>query len=314
MSEKYFVTGANGFVGSAVVRELVRQQKNVAVLVRSKKNSKRLANVKTKISFYESDLLNSDLQKIISDIRPTHIYHFASYGTMPNQNNTELMIDVNNKGLYRLIEALKKVKFSIFINTGTSSEYGVKNKSMNEKDILAPVNDYGVTKAAATLYCQKVAIKESLPIITYRLFSAYGYYEQPTRLIPWVITNALLNKPIHLSSPHNVRDFTFIEDIVNAYLKTVSIDVIPGEIYNIGTGKQHTTKEVVETILSLTKSKSEVLWNKMAIQERQMEPMKWEADITKAKKVLSWQPEYTLKRGLTKTINWFQNNLQFYDK
>jgi len=314
MQDTYLITGATGFIGSCVTRELVRQKKHVSIIVHDKKNNWRLRDILSKLDIYECDLLGNSLNTVVGKIIPSYIFHFASYGSLPFEDITGQMIDVNIKGTMNLINAVKKNKFKLFINTGSSSEYGIKNKKMKETDILAPINDYGIIKTAVTLFCQKEAIRNNLPIITLRLFSPYGYFEDKSRLIPSIIVNALKNQPIELSFPNNVRDFIFIEDVVNAYIKATENKSNPGEIFNIGTGKQHRVSDVVSLVLQITNSNSKVVWGKVKKQARQIEPKKWEADIFKAQEILKWTPEHELQIGLKKTIEWFRQYSYLYDQ
>lgn len=311
--ERFLVTGATGFVGSCLVRELVRLKKQVYVIVRKKELNWRLEEISSKIKIYECDLLDKSLNKIIDEIKPDFIFHLAVYGASSREEDIYKILDVNIKGTLRLIQAVKKHPFTLFINTGSSSEYGVKNRKMNEKDLCEPVNDYGVSKVSATLFCQKIAKKEFLPIITFRLFSPFGYYEDKNRLIPSLILSSLENKSISLSSKNNVRDFIFIEDIVRAYISATKIKINPGEIINIGSGKQKRIKDVAEIIQKITKKKSKLLWNSKKDQSRQIEPKVWKADIKKANKILSWEPKYDLETGLKKTVDWFLHNKYLYE-
>lgn len=312
MQDIYLITGATGFVGSCIARELVRQKKHVSVIVRDKRLNWRLHDIASKLDIYECDLLSKSLDAVVARIIPSYIFHFASYGSLPSENITAQMVDVNIKGTINLINAVKKNKFKLFINTGTSSEYGIKSKKMKESDILAPINDYGIIKTAVTLFCQKEAIRNNLPIITLRLFSPYGYFEHKSRLMPSIIINALRNQPIELSFPNNVRDFIFIDDVVNAYIKAIENKSNPGEIFNIGTGKQHQISDVVNLILQITNSNSKIIWGKVKKQARQIEPKKWEADILKAQKILKWKPEYELHMGLKKIIEWLRQYSYLY--
>lgn len=313
MNNIYLVTGATGFVGSNIVRRLVKDGKKVNILTRNKKLNFRFSDIASKITVHEVDLQNPKLLKIIDKIKPEYVFHLAVYGSLPNEKDMNDLIDTNLLGTANLINALKQNKFKLMINTGSSSEYGNKEDSMKESDLLVPVNDYGVIKAATTMFVSKEAIRNNLPIITFRLFSPYGPYEHATRLIPSVILNALKNKPIQVGNKKNVRDFTFVDDVVDAYIRARNLKFNPGEIFNIATGRQHRVSEVVETIISKTHSNSKIEWGAKPKQERQIEPNRWEADIKKSKKLLDWKPKYSLDQGLSKTIDWFSKNINLYE-
>lgn len=314
MEDKYLITGATGFIGSCLTRELVKQKKDVNIIVRSKDVNWRLGDIKQKLNIYECDLRDDKLlSQIVDKIKPTYIFHLAAYGSLPTENDIYDMIDINIKGTSNLINALKKNKFKLLINTGSSSEYGIKNSKMNEKDILEPINNYGISKASATVLAQKEAKINSLPVINFRLFSPYGSYEDKSRFIPFVILSALKNKSISLNNPHNVRDFLYVGDVVQAYLQAITISAKFGEIYNIGSGSQHTTENVVNTIVKLLKSSSVLEWGKVKNQQRQIEPSLWEADTSKAERELSWKATTSLENGLLQTLNWFKENIMLYE-
>lgn len=314
MNDTYLVTGATGFIGANIVRKLVKEKKNVHVFTRNKKLNWRLNDIASYIKIHEIDLLDAKVFQLTNKIKPSYIFHLAAYGSLPHESRMEELISVNLKATINLIEALKKNKFKLMINTGSSSEYGVTNRKMKETDLPFPVNDYGVTKTAATLYAHKEAVRNSLPIVTYRLFSAYGPYEHKPRFIPTIIRSALKNEPILVGNKKNVRDFTYIEDMVDAYLHACSVRVKPGEIYNIGTGKQYPIGEVVDRVLKLSNSKSKVHWGVISAQERQQESGKWQADTQKCTNELKWRAKYSLTRGLMETIEWFKYNDFLYEK
>lgn len=313
MKKKYLVTGGTGFVGSNLVRALVEKGEDISIIVRDKNLNWRIKDLNKKVNIYESEISDPKVSKIVSAIKPDYIFHLAAYGVLPSESDPIRMVDVNIKGTINLINAVKKNPFKLFINTGTSVEYGLKNSKMRESDVLAPINDYGVTKAAATLYAQKESVRNNLPIITFRLFTPYGYFEDRNRLIPSVVNNALRNTPIKVSVPTSVRDFIFIEDLVEAYLMSTKIKFNPGNILNIGTGRCFTIKEIVETVRKITNSNSKVVWGGVEKQERFIEPKKWEADISKTKGAIKWGPHHSLNQGLKKTVEWFKENQNLYE-
>lgn len=312
MKNTYLVTGASGFVGSSLVRELVAQKKSVSILVRNKKSLWRLSDIKKHIDIYEVAIEDERVKRIVNQIKPAYIFHLAAYGAVPGTTDLSAMIQTNLSGTVNLINAVKQNPFKLFINTGSSSEYGLKNNSMQEDDYLAPINDYGITKAATTLYVQKEAIRNNLPMITFRLFTPFGPYDVKERFFPYVILQILQNKSLELSHPENVRDFMFVHDTVKAYVMATKAEFQPGEIFNIGSGKQHSVKDVVELIFKLTRKKLPVSWNKVT-REVQIEPKKWQASIAKAKRSFGWKPEYTFQKGVKETIDWFERNQKLYE-
>jgi nucleoside-diphosphate-sugar epimerase len=312
MKNRFLITGATGFVGANIVRGLIARGEDVSVIVRENKLNWRLNDISSKINVFESDILNPQLEELMEKIRPDYIFHLAAYGVLSSQKDLNKMTEVNLRGTANLINAAKNIPFKLLINTGTFFEYGSGVNKLKESDVLNPINNYGATKAAATIYCQKEGIKNKLPIVTFRLFSPFGYFEDEKRLIPSIILSSLKNRTINISVPATVRDFVFIEDVVRAYLGSVRINFSPGEIINVGSGIQHSIKEVVNMILKLTKSRSKVEWGSTR-EDRFVEPKRWEADISKAKKILRWEPEYTFEQGLEMTIKWFRQNLKLYD-
>ena len=311
--EKVLITGGAGFIGVNFVYKFLDLGYEVNLLEKQRVNLWRLEDIKEKIKFHYIDLKNSNkLGSLITYLKPQIILHFAALGTYPRkQQGVKEIIETNLLGTINLVNACSKIKFKCFINTGSSSEYGIKERPMKENDLLEPNNLYGITKAAATMYCQNTARKLGLPIVTVRPFAVYGYFEEKERLIPTVIKSCLTNKELKLSSSESVRDFIFIEDVISAYLTIIeNIQEIKGEIFNLGTGKQATIKEVVNLVKKITKSDVKPQYGQA--KPAQTEPKNWVADISKIKKILNWQPKYNLKDGLKKDIEWFKKNISLY--
>jgi nucleoside-diphosphate-sugar epimerase len=308
---KILITGSTGFIGANIVRRFIKIGAEVHILSRTTSNKWRIKDILKDINEYCVDLLDYEkLEAIILDIEPEIIFHTVVYGGYPFQKDIKKIIGSNFIGTINLVNACKKVDFELLVNTGSSSEYGIKSKPMDEEDISEPVNDYGVSKAAATLYCQAVSRREKRPIVTLRLFSPYGYYEEQTRLIPSVVVSCLRGRNPEISSPNSVRDFIFIEDVIDAYIRVIETSDIGGEIFNIGYGEQHSVGEVVNKIDELTGNNVRPVW--VSVPKRANEPDVWQADVTKAKDILKWEPKYSLEEGLAKTIKWFRENMILY--
>ena len=311
-NKKVLITGATGFVGANLARFFLEKGAEIFVFTRRSSDKWRIRNILENISDYSVDLKDAaSLEKIIKKINPHIVIHAAAYGGYSFQNDAEKIIKTNFIGTVNLVNALKGTRIELFINTGSSSEYGIKLKPMKETDLLEPFSGYGATKAAADLYCHAIAKEENMPVVTLRLFSPYGYYEGKNRLVSSVILSCLKFKNPKLSSPDSVRDFIFIEDIIDAYKKVIeNKDRVKGEVFNIGSGRQHTAEEVVKNIVKLTGNKVKPEWGKI-INSRH-EPERWQADISRARELLSWEPVFGLRQGLEKDINWFKKNITLY--
>jgi len=166
------------------------------------------------------------------------------------------MIETNVRGTLNLLMASKNINYKMFINTGSSSEYGIKNKPMNEEDHLEPISFYAATKASTTFLCQVFAKEYQKPIATLRPFSVFGPYEEESRFIPTIIRAVIKNKPIKLTQGNQRRDFIYIDDIVDIYIKTLSHGKkLSRQILNMGTGTEHTNDEVVKMLFEITGKK-----------------------------------------------------------
>lgn len=309
--KRCLVTGGAGFIGANLVRKLLEQKHVVHILIEKNTDLWRLHDVENNITIHKIDLREHDkINQLINTVKPESIFHLASYGGMPNQNDQKLIFDVNFHGTVNLVNACKKAGFDCFINTGSSSEYGIKNSPMSEENVLEPITDYAVAKAAASQFCFKEAAFNKLPIYTVRPFAVYGDYEAPTRLLPTVIIHSLIGLPIELSRPNYVRDFIHISDMVDILLR-ISLQKPEGfYIFNAGTGTQSTIKDVVDTTQKLINQP--ILANWGIKESRPWEPANWLANTDLAQLAMAWKANYTLEQGLKKTIDWFSKNLDLY--
>lgn len=301
------VTGGAGFIGSNLTRELIKLKYDVNLILKNSTDIWRIKEVLNKVKVYHADLLNKKkIIKIVSKINPNFIIHLATYSNYRKQTDVEEMIDVNIKGTLNLLLASKNINYKIFMNTGSSSEYGIKEKSMKENHLLDPVSFYAATKASATYLCQVFAKNYKKPIVTLRPFSAYGPYENKNRFIPTIIKAIIENKPIKLTPENQRRDFIYVKDIVDIYIKALSYGKkLSGQILNMGTGIEYTNDEVVQALFKVTDKKVKI--EKGAYPPRLWDTSHWVADISKTKKLLNWKPNNALFEGLKKTYDWYKN-------
>lgn len=311
--EKVLLTGATGFVGANLVRRLLKENYEVHIITRESSNLWRINDLIGKINIHKTDLIEYEkLESILKSVKPENIIHLAIYGGRPNQEDEKDILDSNLIGTMNLINAADKIDYKCFINTGSSSEYGKKSSPMQETDLCTPINMYGVTKTAATMYCNYKATTENRNIGTLRLFSPFGDYEDKGRLIPDLILGSLIDRRVKLANPDAVRDYIYIEDVCDIYIKILqNPEKIKAEIFNLGYGKQHSVKFMAEIVKKLISEDVKLNYNE--INGRKADTDIWVADIEKIKKIFDWEPKYDMEKGLKKSIEWFQNNLNLYE-
>ena len=254
------------------------------------------------------------VQKLIAEVRPTVVFNLASHGAYPFQTDATRIVETNVLGLTYLLHACDDIGYRLFVHTGSSSEYGRKSVPMREDDELAPESVYGVSKAAQSLLCRQWAQQHHRPLVVFRLFSAYGPFEEPTRLIPRLITAMLDDAPLAMVSPDISRDFVYVDDVVTALLKVGEHDpaVFSGAILNLGSGIQTSLGTLVTTLESLSGTSFKAEWNTMP--SRPWDTDQWVADTTRLERTLGWTPSVTVREGLERSIEWFRSYRRFYPR
>jgi nucleoside-diphosphate-sugar epimerase len=305
---KIFITGIAGFVGSGLARALLADGAEVHGLVRSSSDLWRIADIKDELHLHTGDLLDDEsLRAAIKEAKPEVIFHLGVYGAYHVcQNNQDLILRTSFGAIQTLLDAAKENGVGMVVNTGSSSEYGTKDHPMREDELIEPNSYYAVGKAAQTLYCQQFAREEKIPVITLRLFSVYGPGEEPIRFIPTLIAKISANEDMPLVGSGSARDFTYLADVIDAYRAAAKRPELAGEIFNVGTGVQHTIKEAFDIAVELTGSTSKPIIG--AYENRSFDTTKWVADVSKASSQLIFTAQYSLEDGIRTTIEWIKKN------
>ncbi len=307
MKKTIVITGAGGFVGANLTRRLLKSQARIHIITRKNGNLWRLSGVLNKLTVHEGLLEDKKkLTSLFKRIKPYGVYHLATYGAYHTQEDPRKMVDVNIHGTLNLLESLKDIPYHQLVVTGSSSEYGKKEKPMNESDYLEPNSYYGAMKASQTYLCQTFAKTTKHPLIIFRLFSVYGPYEEKGRLVRSVIETALQKKPILLATGKEARDFIYVDDVVDAFIHALQRKVAAGEVFNIGTGKQTTIKELAEKVRSLVGVHVPIKLN--VYPGRSWDTYHWKASTYKTRNKLGFRASTTLNAGLLKTIEWYKTH------
>jgi len=310
MSRRVFVTGASGFVGANLARRLLDEGHGVHLLLRANHKPWRLEDIRKDVAVYEADLTDMQgLQKAVSTARPEWVFHLAAHGAYPNQTDLDQMIATNVQGTANLLRAAERAEAEAFVNSGSSSEYGYKDHAPSEDELTEPNSHYAVTKVAATHLCRLAGQREGSRVVTLRLYSIYGPYEEPGRLVPTLIVQGLAGKLPPLVNPDVARDYVHVDDACDAFLLAAATQgQQPGVVYNVGSGVQTTLRQIVDATRRLLNVQVAPVWGSMP--ERSWDTNVWVSDPSRIMRDLGWSPKHDLENGLLKTIAWFQPHPQ----
>ena len=308
---RVFVTGGTGFIGANLIRRLLREGCKVHVAVRETTSDWRIRDIRDEIQLHVVNLADAtSTASLLRDVAPDTIYHLASFGSSSWQTDFALMIDSTLLSTHNLLQAASGLDVATFVYTGSSSEYGIKDHACGEGEPLEPNSHYAVLKAAASHLCC-LAAKENVPAVVMRLYSAYGPFEHPNRLVPTLLVKSLEKRYPPLVEPGIARDFVYVDDVIDALL--LASNAKPGNIYNIRSGEMSTIESVVTAVRRLAKIEDEPEWGGMA--NRDWDTTHWAGDSSRARTELGWEAENSLDDGLEQTLRWLKDTpgmLEYY--
>lgn len=311
------VTGATGFVGANLARRLVLDGHRVHLLVRKRTNQFpwRISEIndQVELNFYNPSEPDS-VDRIFAEVKPQWVFHLAAHGAYSWQQDKAQILESNYILTSRLLDAAVEHGCESFINTGTSSEYGQKDHAPKEDEPLNPVSYYAATKAGATHLCRFIAGAHNINMPTLRLYSCFGPYEQPNRLMTNIVACGHDGRWPKLVDENCAHDFVYVEDAVDAYMlaakRKLTPNCDPGAIYNVGTGIQTTLKEVVRIAAPLMKIDAKPTFGSMP--NRSWDAEVWVCDHTKITEELSWRPQHSFEDGLKKMVEWYRQSTHLH--
>jgi nucleoside-diphosphate-sugar epimerase/glycosyltransferase involved in cell wall biosynthesis len=302
------VLGAGGFVGFNLFQSLRALRSDVYAVVHRLNAGWRL----TGADIPPSQLLVCDLnyeksvRHLVDTCRPRTVFNLAAYGAYSHQQNSDLIYRTNFLSTIHLLEALKTRGFDAYVHAGSSSEYGLNAAGPAESDEPAPNSHYAVSKLGNANLLKFYGRIHGLPVVNLRLYSVYGPYEEPDRLIPALVEKMRAGALPPLVAPAISRDFIYVTDVTRAFIAAAGnlAPELRGESFNIATGRKTTMRDLASLARSAFGVTAEPVFGSMP--NRRWDVEDWHGNPSKAEKRLAWKAEVGLEAGLRTTLEWQQ--------
>lgn len=322
--KKILVTGADGFIGSHLVEHLAGQGHQVRAFVLYNSLGSRgwldTATLGGNVEFFAGDI--RDAQSVRAAVQGCQvIMHLAALISIPySYQSPESYLDTNVRGTMNLLQAARDFQVERFVHTSTSEVYGTARfVPITEQHPLQGQSPYSASKIAADQMATAYFSSFGVPVAIMRPFNTYGPRQSARAVIPTVISQIAAGaRRLRLGALHPTRDFNFVDDTVRAFAATAEADAAVGEVVNVGSNFEISIGDTARLIAEVMHVEVSVELDAGRLRPQSSEVERLWADNTKARRLLSWEPQYGgregLRRGLEKTVAWFRDegNLRLY--
>jgi len=319
-SKSILITGAGGFIGSHLVEELVERGARVRAFVRyNSRGDWGLLRLLSKQKLNVIEIISGDLRDydaVRHSAQGTNIiFHLGSLIAIPySYVHPRETIETNVMATLNVMTAARDVGVERVIHTSTSEVYGTaRYVPINEDHPLQGQSPYSASKIGADMIAQSFNRSFDLPVVTIRPFNTFGPRQSARAVIPTIITQALSPVPqVSIGSTHPTRDYTYVNDTVNGFIKAAGASGVIGETINIGSGFEISIGDIAKKILEITGVKKPISQDLKRTRPIKSEVERLLCDNTKAKRLLGWEPGISFEEGLRKTIQWISANKELY--
>ena len=320
LGKNVLVTGAGGFIGSHLVQRLVESGATVRAFVRY--NSR---NDRGMLELLPKEVLSS-VDVVFGDLRDPYavrgacesvqiVFHLGALIAIPySYLRPREVVETNVMGTLNVLMAAREARVQRIVHTSSSEVYGTAQYTpIEENHPLQGQSPYAASKIGADKLAESFYCAFDLPVATIRPFNTYGPRQSARAVIPSIISQALTRDQIHLGDLEPLRDFTYVTDTVDGFIKMAQADTrVLGQEINLGTGTEISIGELAKTIFQLVGVAPQIVTEESRVRPDKSEVYRLCADNRKAREVMGWSPQISLTEGLRQTIDWIADNLDRY--
>ena len=320
MAEKILVTGADGFIGSHLTEELVKQGFDVKAF--SLYNS---FNTWGWLDTLPQDIMEN-VEVFTGDVRDPNgvreamkgtdaVFHLAALIAIPfSYHSPDAYVDTNIKGTLNVLQAAKQLDLDKVLITSTSEVYGTAQYvPIDESHPYQGQSPYSATKIGADRLAESFYRSFGLPVAIVRPFNTYGTRQSARAVIPTIITQLLAGKEeIRLGSLTPTRDFNFVKDTAQGFIEIYRSDKTVGEEINIATQNEISIGELAEELIKQINPQAKIVCDEERLRPEKSEVNRLLGSNEKIKMLTDWEPRFTFEEGLAQTIDFFRDNLEKY--
>jgi len=304
--KKVLVTGAGGFTGSHLSRELVKQGADVRAYVKRGSPLTNLSDIMDRIHLIKGDIQDyTNLSNAMKGV--DFVFHVAAIVPVHESRDLPyLSTQVNTVGTFNVAWSAVQAGVKKLLYTSTCHVYGNQPESqlpIKEETVPNPLDIYSATKYAGEILLKQFVNIDGIEIIITRAFNKYGPNQVGDWLFPKTIKKVLTQNKITVGNPNSTRDYSYIEDVVQGYILALEKGK-NGDIFNLGSGRENSVKEIVDKIIAISGRKVNVEWETF----RNIDILRSFGDCTKARKVLGWEVKTSLDDGIRRTVEWWKQH------
>jgi NAD dependent epimerase/dehydratase len=313
-NKKVLVTGADGFIGSHLVEELLNEGAKVRAFVYYNSfNSWGWIDTltkeqKNKIEIFAGDIRDPNgVKTALKDVDT--VFHLAALIAIPfSYHSPDSYIDTNIKGTLNILQAARDLGTKRILVTSTSEVYGTAQYvPIDEKHPRQPQSPYSASKIGADCIAESFYRSFNLPVTIVRPFNTYGPRQSARAVIPTIITQ-LFNgiSEIKLGDLRPTRDLLYVKDTVRAFMAIANAENLIGEDVNIATQSEISVEQLAQTIIKLINPEAQIITDDIRLRPEKSEVFRLYGSNEKLKQFTGWQPTFSLQQGLADTIEWFK--------